>query len=57
VLVILFIGFSRVFIGDHYPSDVLAGLALGIAWASFVYTGVEFATRSGTNYGPKTSPR
>ena len=41
VLVILFIGYSRVFVGDHYPTDVLAGYALGIAWSGFVYTLVE----------------
>jgi membrane-associated phospholipid phosphatase len=46
VLMILFVGFSRVFIGDHYPTDVLAGLALGIAWAALVYTLVELAARS-----------
>jgi undecaprenyl-diphosphatase len=41
VLVILFIGYSRIFIGDHYPTDVLAGYALGVAWSGFVYTLVE----------------
>jgi undecaprenyl-diphosphatase len=40
-LIIVYIGFSRVFIGDHYVSDVLAGLALGIAWSALVYTTVE----------------
>jgi undecaprenyl-diphosphatase len=41
-LIIVYIGFSRVFIGDHYVSDVLAGLALGIAWSALVYTSVEW---------------
>jgi len=41
VLIILYIGYSRVFVGDHYPTDVLAGYALGIAWAGLVYTSVE----------------
>jgi undecaprenyl-diphosphatase len=41
LLIILFIGFSRVFVGDHYPTDILAGYALGIAWAGLVYTTVE----------------
>ncbi|WJH41625.1 phosphatase PAP2 family protein [Aliirhizobium terrae] len=29
----LWLGFSRVIVGAHYPSDVIAGLALG-AWFS-----------------------
>jgi membrane-associated phospholipid phosphatase len=37
----LYIGFSRVFLGHHYPSDILAGIALGIAWSGLVYTTVE----------------
>jgi undecaprenyl-diphosphatase len=45
VLMIAYIAFSRVFIGDHYVTDVLAGLALGVAWSGLVYTGVELAAR------------
>jgi len=45
VLIIAYIGFSRVFVGDHYPTDVLAGYALGIAWGGLVYTSVEIIAR------------
>lgn len=33
---VLAIGFSRVGLGVHYPSDVLAGFALGAAWVSLL---------------------
>ena len=40
-LIILFIGFSRVFQGGHYLTDVLGGYALGLAWASLVFLIIE----------------
>jgi undecaprenyl-diphosphatase len=41
VLVMAYIGYSRVFEGGHYLSDVLAGYAVGLAWAGLVYTVIE----------------
>jgi membrane-associated phospholipid phosphatase len=45
LLAIIYVGYSRLFVGDHYPTDVLAGYALGIAWSGFVYTAIELVAR------------
>ena len=45
LLIIFYVGFSRLFVGDHYPTDVIAGYALGVAWGGLVYTVVESVSR------------
>jgi undecaprenyl-diphosphatase len=47
LLIIIYIGLSRVYMGGHYPTDALAGYALGTAWAGAAYTTIEtlFARR------------
>ena len=44
-LIILYIGFSRMFVGDHYLTDILAGYGLGVAWPGLVYTVVEVISK------------
>lgn len=41
VLTMGYIGFCRLYLGGHYLTDVLAGYALGLAWAGLVFTLIE----------------
>lgn len=36
-LLIFLIGCSRVYLGVHFPSDIVAGFSLGLAWLLFTY--------------------
>lgn len=38
LLLILFVGFARVFEGGHFLSDILAGYAVALAWGGLIYT-------------------
>lgn len=38
ILVTLTVGLTRVYLGVHYPTDVLAGWSLGAAWAALCWT-------------------
>jgi undecaprenyl-diphosphatase len=43
VVIILLICASRLYLGVHYPSDVAAGLVIGLAWAGFCMAILEAA--------------
>jgi membrane-associated phospholipid phosphatase len=44
-LLVLLIGFSRIYLGVHYFSDVVAGFAAGGVWLSICITAMEFVRR------------
>jgi membrane-associated phospholipid phosphatase len=45
VVAILLIGVSRVYLGVHYPTDVIGGFAVGIVWVASVALGDRLAER------------
>jgi undecaprenyl-diphosphatase len=62
VVLVALIGFSRIYLGVHYLSDVLAGVAGGVFWLSVsillqtIY-GERFAARFGGSRGDRLARR
>jgi undecaprenyl-diphosphatase len=55
-LVVVLISFSRMYLGVHYFSDVVAGYAAGGVWLSALITGEETIRRGGKHGNESKSP-
>jgi len=45
VVAVLLVGFSRIYLGAHYLSDVVGGFGVGLVWLASVVTGIETLRR------------
>ena len=51
-LLVILIGFSRMYLGVHYFSDVIGGYAAGVVWLAACISGLEVVRRRPRSLGP-----
>ena len=56
-LLILLICSTRLYLGVHYPSDVIAGIIVGLAWAGFCMATLEASLLLGRRRAPQDVSR
>jgi len=52
-IVIVLISASRIYLGVHYPSDVVAGVIIGLSWAAFCMATLEAIQRFALRRAPQ----
>jgi undecaprenyl-diphosphatase len=55
MLLTVLVGFSRVYWGVHYPTDVLAGWRLDLIWALLCWLVAQFLQERGTIEPPQAT--
>lgn len=46
IFIVTLVSVARVRLGSHWPSDIIAGAAIGVAWLSFVVVATRIAERA-----------
>ena len=56
IVLTIMVGLSRLYLGVHYPSDILAGWCIGSAWALLCWAGALWLQRRGDVEKPLPAP-